>query len=212
MACTTRMCMVAVSPLLHRRNTWSCDSDWRRGRGGEGPRWHCAAGGAGRGRGRAMGGAGLWAWPGRGRGPPYPAVDLLALLAGAHALHIAGEDGEQRQQHGVRLGAAGALGEEVGHDGGALHDEPGHVLGAGGGHGIRAPVQQPPRLGPPGTGPRPRRPAHGAQAGGQGLGGAQAGEEQEGMGSPVGAGRTRAGSSPDPQGKAVCRQPDTAFN
>lgn len=29
MAWTTRMCMVAVSPLVQRRKTWSCDSDWR---------------------------------------------------------------------------------------------------------------------------------------------------------------------------------------
>lgn len=60
--------------------------------------------------------------------PPYPAVHLLPLLALAHASDVAGEDGEQRGQHGGGLGAAGALGEEVRHDGGALHDEPGHVL------------------------------------------------------------------------------------
>ena len=30
MAWTTRMCMVAVSPLLQRRKTWSCDSDCRK--------------------------------------------------------------------------------------------------------------------------------------------------------------------------------------
>lgn len=33
MAWTTRMCMVAVSPLLQRRKTWSCDSDCSRSRG-----------------------------------------------------------------------------------------------------------------------------------------------------------------------------------
>ena len=115
MAWTTRMCMVAVSPLVQRRKTWSCDSDWRGRKGMSGPR-------------RGPRG------PAQGARPPYPAVDLLALLALAHALHVAGEDGEQGGQHGVRLGAAGALGEEVGHDGGALHDEPGHVLGE---HSVR---------------------------------------------------------------------------
>lgn len=32
MACTTRICIVAVSPLVQRRNTWSCDSDWKKRR------------------------------------------------------------------------------------------------------------------------------------------------------------------------------------
>lgn len=30
MAWTTRMCIVAVSPLVQRRNTWSWDSDWKK--------------------------------------------------------------------------------------------------------------------------------------------------------------------------------------
>jgi len=32
MAWTTRMCMVAVSPVVQRRNTWSWDSDWEKKR------------------------------------------------------------------------------------------------------------------------------------------------------------------------------------
>lgn len=113
MACTTSMCMVAVSPLVQRRKTWSWDSDCRRKR-------------------RV---AGLWQDAGGStRGAlahqPYPAVHLLSFLALAHAPHIAGEDGEQGDEHGVRLSTAGALREEVRHDGGPLHDQPGHILWA----------------------------------------------------------------------------------
>lgn len=115
MAWTTRMCMVAVSPLVQRRKTWSWDSDCRR-RGRVAGLRHGAPDRGG-------------ARPGSSRGP-YPAVHLLPLLALAHALHVAGEDGEQGDEHRVRLRAAGALREQVGHDGGALHDQPGHVLGA----------------------------------------------------------------------------------
>lgn len=74
--------MVAVSPLLQRRKTWSCDSDCRERRS-EG-RWAPGAGG--------LQGDGCL---------PYPAVHLLALLALAHAPDVAGEDGEQRGQHSV---------------------------------------------------------------------------------------------------------------
>lgn len=90
MAWTTRMCMVAVSPLVQRRKTWSWDSDWGGRRG-----WLGRAGVPG-------------ARPGSAR-QPYPAVHLVPLLALAHAPHIAREDGEQGDEHGVRLRAAGAL-------------------------------------------------------------------------------------------------------
>lgn len=58
----------------------------------------------------------------------YPAVHFLAFLALAHASDVVREDTEQSNQHCVRLGTVGELREEVGHDGGALHDEPGHIL------------------------------------------------------------------------------------
>ena len=58
----------------------------------------------------------------------HPAVQVLPLLGLAHASDVGGEDHEEGRQHGVRLGPAGVLGEQAVHDGGALHDQPSHVL------------------------------------------------------------------------------------
>lgn len=67
-------------------------------------------------------------WTAAGPLGPHPAVDLFALFALAHAPHIAGKHRQQGAEYSVRSGAAGGLGEEVRHDGGPLHDQPGHVL------------------------------------------------------------------------------------
>ena len=67
----------------------------------------------------------------------YPAVEVLPLLGFAHAADVGGEDHEEGRQHGVRLGPTGVLGEQAVHDGGALHDQPRHVLHTGPGHNFK---------------------------------------------------------------------------
>lgn len=129
MAWTTRMCIVAVSPVVQRRNTWSWDSDWKETKQSvkqrfyhQTPLFHMSP---------RMLSDRYQTFSVQSILPAkcaHPAVKILSLFGLPHPLDVWGEDVEESTEHGFRLRPARMSGEQVVHDGGAFDDKPRNVL------------------------------------------------------------------------------------